>query len=315
MRLSALLFRLAIAAGLTMWLLWRSRPDEVVAALANVSWPPIALALLFVLVDRVLMAWRWLQLLCIVEPQRRPPLGALIQIFLVSTFLGTFLPASVGSDAVRAWHLSKLEVSGADSVASVLLDRMSGLASLLLMALAGLFLARDLAGNAALLVAMAAATLACATVLAVVVSRRAAAGVLGLLSRVPGRLGSGGHGLIISLRRYEAFLPQLLAVLIGSVTVQVLRILQAWCLGQALGITAPLAAYFAFVPLIVLVMLLPVTINGIGTGQAAFVWLFARVGVSEPLAFTLSVLFVALGLVGNLPGGILYAAGVKPRRA
>jgi hypothetical protein len=54
-------------------------------------------------------------------------------------------------------------------------------------------------------------------------------------------------------------------------------------------------------------MLLPITINGLGTSQAAFVWLFGGIGVARPQAFTLSVLFVALGLVGNLPGGLLYA--------
>ncbi len=69
----------------------------------------------------------------------------------------------------------------------------------------------------------------------------------------------------------------------------------------------PRAVYLAFIPLILLVMLLPVTINGLGTSQVAFVWFFGRVGVPQAEAFALSVLFVALGIVGNLPGGLLYA--------
>jgi hypothetical protein len=98
-------------------------------------------------------------------------------------------------------------------------------------------------------------------------------------------------------------------VLAGSVAVQILRILQAYLLGRSLNIPAPVAAYFAFIPLILLVMLLPVTFNGIGTSQFAFVWFFARAGVESSPAFALSVLFVALGIVGNLPGGLLYAFG------
>jgi hypothetical protein len=39
------------------------------------------------------------------------------------------------------------------------------------------------------------------------------------------------------------------------------------------------------------------------------VWFFARAGVASADAFALSVLFVALGIVGNLPGGLLYATG------
>jgi hypothetical protein len=41
------------------------------------------------------------------------------------------------------------------------------------------------------------------------------------------------------------------------------------------------------------------------------VWFFARVGVASAAAFALSVLFVALGIVGNLPGAVLYAAGSR----
>jgi hypothetical protein len=95
--------------------------------------------------------------------------------------------------------------------------------------------------------------------------------------------------------------------------VQLLRIVQAYCLGLGLGIALPLTAYLAFIPLILLVMLLPITFNGIGTSQVAFVWFFARAGVPAASAFALSVLFVALGIIGNLPGGILYAFGRSER--
>jgi hypothetical protein len=60
-------------------------------------------------------------------------------------------------------------------------------------------------------------------------------------------------------------------------------------------------------------MLLPISVNGLGTSQVAFVGLFARVGVAQGPAFALSVLFLALGVIGNLPGGLLYAFGSSDR--
>ena len=113
--------------------------------------------------------------------------------------------------------------------------------------------------------------------------------------------------LVAATRAYRNFHGELTNVLAGSIGVQTLRVIQAYCLGRALGIDASAAAYFAFIPLILLVMLLPVTINGLGTSQVAFVWFFGRIGVPQAEAFALSVLFVALGMVGNLPGGLLYA--------
>ena len=85
--------------------------------------------------------------------------------------------------------------------------------------------------------------------------------------------------------------------------------LQAWGLGRAMGIEAGLAVYFVAIPVVLLIMLLPITINGLGTGQAAFLWTFGAAGVAKPEALALSIIFIALGILGNLPGGVLYAMG------
>jgi len=306
--------RAAVAAGLTAFILWKSHPRDVLAALANADWRPIAVAVILVLADRALMAYRWVMLLCIIDPAERPPLAEVMRIFFVSTFVGTFLPASVGGDAVRAYSMTRLNVRGRDAVASVFLDRMLGVASILLMAALGLILARDLAGNRAIVVSLGVGALLCAVTLLMVFSDGAARIASAVITRLPARLRDFGDGLIASIGRYSDHHLRLVNVLLGSLAVQVLRIVQAYFLGVGLGIALSPAAYFAFVPLILLVMLLPVTFNGIGTSQAAFVWFFGRVGVGAPAAFALSVLFVALGVVGNLPGGLLYALGRADRR-
>jgi len=303
--------RLAVAAGLTAYILWKSHPRAVLAAVAGAHWQPIAAAVALVLADRALMAYRWVVLLCTIDPATRPPLASVMRIFFVSTFVGTFLPASVGGDAVRAYSLTKLNVGGGDAVASVFMDRMLGVASILVMALAGLVLARDLASDWMILAGLAFAGTACGVALLLVFSHRAAEVAATVIAQLPAVAWRPGQRVLESIRRYAAYHHALLNVLLCSIAVQVLRIVQAYFLGRGLGIGSPLSVYFAFIPLILLVMLLPITFNGIGTSQAAFVWFFARAGVPGASAFALSVLFVALGIVGNLPGGILYAWGRK----
>jgi len=307
-----LALRLTIAAGLTTYILWKSHPRAVFAAAAGADWRPLAVAILLVLVDRSLMAYRWVLLLCIVEPAERPPLAAVMRIFFVSTFVGTFLPASIGGDAVRAYSLAQLKVRGGDAVASVLMDRMLGVASILVMALGGLALAHDLASDWTIMTGLAVAGGVCLVTLLLIFSPRAAVVALALMAHLPSSLRQGGQRVLESTRRYAAYHGQLANVLGCSLAVQALRIVQAYYLGRSLGIDATLSTYFAFIPLILLVMLLPVTFNGIGTSQAAFVWFFARVDVPAASAFALSVIFVALGIVGNLPGGILYVFGNRP---
>jgi uncharacterized protein (TIRG00374 family) len=309
-RTSRLLPRLVVAGGLTAYILWRSDPRAVVAAAAGADWRPMAVAVLLVLLDRALMAYRWVVLLCTVDRALRPSLGALLRIFFVSTFVGTFLPASVGGDAVRAFSLAKLNVRGGDAVASVFMDRILGVASLLLMALIGLTLVHEAAANTPIRAALAAAGGLCVLTMLLIFSRRSARVAAGYIERLPfATVRDAGHRVLESIRKYSAYPRQLVNVLVCSMAVQGLRIVQGYYLGRGLGIDAPLTIYFAFIPLILLVMLLPVTFNGIGTSQAAFVWFFAQAGVDAATAFALSVLFVALGIIGNLPGGILYAFG------
>ena len=309
-RLAGVLLRVTVAAGLTAYVLWRSEPAAIVSALREADWRFVAGAMLLVLADRALMAYRWLVLLRPVAADRHLPFRTVLRVFFVSTFVGTFLPASVGGDAVRAVALSRHDVHLADATASVLLDRLLGIVGILLVAAAAAFFAPPEV-PAWILWAAIALTAGTISALAIVVfSDGVGEFAGGALRRVAaGRLRTAGERLIEAIRRYRWWIQSLGNVLAGSIGVQLLRVVQAWLLGLALGIALGPNAYLIYIPLILLVMLLPITVNGIGTSQAAFVWLFGMSGVPAPDAFALSVLFVALGIVGNLPGAALYATG------
>ena len=300
--------RVGVALFLTGLLLWRASPSAVLGVLARTDLGWIGAAILLVVVDRTLMAYRWMVLLHPIDAAARPPFTALMRLFFISTFAGTFLPASIGGDLVRAGGLTRLNVPTGPAIASVLMDRVLGVFSLVLVTVAALVWTgqSNLFANAAVAIALTAAATGCAVGAVFVFSQRGADLALGVGRRLPfARLRALAVGSAGAIRAYDRHHGDLLNVLVGSVAVQVLRIVQAYCLGLALGLAVGPAIYFAFVPLILLVMLLPISINGIGTSQVAFVWFFGLVGVPAEQAFALSVLFVALGVVGNLPGGIL----------
>src|SRR5205085_10861533 len=105
---------------------WRARPGAVLRAATEADLGWIAAAIALVVLDRALMAYRWIVLLCPIDRASRPPLGELLRLFFISTFVGTFLPASVGGDVVRAYGLWRLQVARGPAVASVLMDRLLG---------------------------------------------------------------------------------------------------------------------------------------------------------------------------------------------
>lgn len=314
MSLSRLL-RIAVAVALTAYVIWQADPAQVARATTGASVAWLGAGALLVLLDRALMAWRWLELLVALTPGSRPPFRDVMRIFFVSTFVGTFLP-SVGGDVYRAWCLAQLDVRPAQSAASVLMDRVLGALSIVMVGAAALLAARGLQVPAGVSEGLAIAAAACAVAAAAVFSERFAAAGVRLAERIPSqRVQHIARGLSEAVRRYAAHHTSLAAVLGMSVVVQVLRIVQAYCLGRALGIALGPGVYFVFIPIVLLIMLLPITVNGLGTSQWAFDWLFGQAGVASADAVALSILFVALGVIGNLPGGILYALQpAKPER-
>ena len=163
---------------------------------------------------------------------------------------------------------------------------------------------------------MTIAAAGCAIVAAAVFSDRAAALAQAAAARLPWRRTRGAFvSLTDAVRRYSNHHVELVRVLFSSIAVQAIRVVQAYCLGRAIAIDLPLGTYFLLIPIVLLVMLLPITVSGLGTSQLAFAYFFGQAGVSPASAVALSILFVALGVIGNLPGSLLYAVDAdRPRR-
>ena len=189
------------------------------------------------------MAWRWIAAPASADRRRAAAPRDVIRVFFVSTFVGTFLPASVGGDAVRAFSLSRHDVPAAPAVASVVMDRALGVVSILLLGLFSLaVLHAEVPRGVYVILRSAERSARCGTRDLFRRRRRRHGTRIALL---PGaRIRRVAQSLLDAVRTYRHHHGVLAAVLVYSVGVQVIRVLQAWCLGRALHIEAPLTLYF-----------------------------------------------------------------------
>ncbi len=308
------ILRILVAVVLTAIVVYAAHPSDVIRATAGADLRWLAAAVALVLVDRSLMALRWIDLLVALTPGSRPPFPRVLRIFFVSSFVSNFVP-SVAADMYRAYALARHDVHLAESTASVLMDRILGVLSMVIVGACALPFVGSLGIERGLLVSLAVALAACVVAGAIVFSERAALAVVRMMDLVPlGAIHRIATALTEAVRRYSRHHVQLVRVLAMSVAVQAIRVVQAWCLGEALGIELPLLTYFAVVPVILLIMQIPVTINGLGTTQVAFVALLGAAGAAVAPTTALSILFLALGVIGSLPGGLIYAFADRAER-
>ena len=292
-----MIVRLAITAVILAILAMAIDMRASAQAIGQIDPRYLAAVLALVAVDRAVMILRWILLL----RARRIAIatGHAIRLFLVSSFIGSFLPAGVGGDAARAYGLARDTASGSDAVASVAVDRLLGVLSLVVMAILGVIAwtpegpnAWRIAGAIVALTAASGAVFWANELLRwVIPDHRHDRFFTRRLLKVADAVG-----------RYRGHRGVLLHVMAWSIAVQILRVTQAYLLGLGLGLTVPYAYYLLFMPLGLLMLLLPISISGFGVPQGVIVWLLRPMGVPDSQSFALSTLIVLTGLAGNLPG-------------
>ncbi len=306
-----MILRLAITAAILAYLASRIDMGEAARAIAAISVPHLILVLLMVAIDRAVMILRWVLLLRASGNPISTPDAT--RLFLVSSFVGSFLPAGIGADAARAYGLARgtrheapaaaEQSSASEAVASVAVDRLLGVASLVLMAVIGVIAwAPQGRTDWRIAAAIGVALVACVAVFWanewmrwIIPAHRHG----GFITRRVLRLSD-------AVGRYRDRRGVLVHVLVWSIVVQVLRITQAYVLGLGLGMTVPFTYYLLFMPLGLLMLLLPISISGFGLPQGVIVWLLRPMGVPDSQSFALSTLIVLTGLAGNLPGLFLW---------
>ena len=301
--------RLLITAAILAYLLRSIDVGASVHAMLRVNPWWFAFTLALVAIDRMVMAIRWLLLLRAAGVDISA--ATALRIFLTSSFVGSFLPAGVGADAARAYEVASRTSRGSQAVASVGIDRMLGLVAIAVLGIAGLAgWSRHVEPDLRLRL-MAAAILAGAGTLAVFWVDTLVRAVL-----PEGWRGTRWGSRVLRLadaigayRRHPRVLAQVMAL---SIAVQLVRVFQGYGLGRGLGLEVGLDYYLVFMPIAMLVLLLPVSISGFGLPQAAIVWLLRPVGVPDAESLALSTLLIVIGILGNLPGAILYAVRKKP---
>lgn len=277
----------------------RARPELFVAAL------------LMYLLAIVVNGAKWQVLLRAQDV--RIPFMALLRFLFVGFFFNNFLPANIGGDVMRGYGLARYTDRAADAAVSVVMDRIIGLLAYMLTAAVAAVVAVNLTGHHELarvewvaFLALGVLALGCG----VLISRRLRALITRLFTwRWLRRLAPLWARLSDAFNAYR-FRYAALAVAFGIALAGILcTTIVNWLLSQSMGGLMPLSAIFLFNPLIALVLMIPISIGGIGISQTAYPFFFGLAGVPGDHALAVSVLMQGIMLFGGLPGGLLWLRG------
>lgn len=292
-----------VSAALIVWLLRDANLRDIGLSLQSANGWLVLLAFSLHLFGLTLSALRWRTLLR--AQGADASIGFLLQSYLVAMFFNNFLPSTIGGDTVRAYDSWRLGQSKMGAVAVVFVDRFLGLFALMLFALLALLLPSPLTQGLPLLEVWV------------------VLGVVGMLVLLGGIFAPPAFALSLLQRSTLPFAGKLAQVmgafdafsgrrdvlakaLVLSVLLQANVVFHYFLIARALALPVPLFAFFLIVPLTIVLMMLPVSINAIGIRESAFAFFFAAFGVATAQAVAFAWIALGTVLLQGLLGGIVY---------
>ncbi|MFK7989027.1 MAG: lysylphosphatidylglycerol synthase transmembrane domain-containing protein [Sandaracinaceae bacterium] len=246
---------------------------------------------------------RWRLLLRTVGVSLAP--GWLLRSYLVARFVGAFTPSTTGLDGWRLYEAGKESGQVARSATAIGVEKLVGLVGMATVCAALVpFGGLELMGSGAL---VAAAGLGGGALIGLGLLGRPA--WLGwIANRMPGPIRTRAQKLVNALADAElSFGTVTRAVLFGVLShLSLSAVFMATAM--ALGVDVPAATLLVVGNAIVLAVLLPVSVGGVGVREGVAVMLLATAGVTSTEAVLVALLGYLTGQLPALLGGVLMAA-------
>lgn len=300
-----ILIRAAISLGFLGLLFFLVREDipVIVSTLRNMDHRIAALATLIFLAAVSILAVR-LRLIFSVKgiPISLPESANLT---LVGYFFNNFLPTSVGGDIVKAMCAARVTGSGVKSATAVLMDRIFGLFTFILIPSATLLFHLRNIGNPLVPVMVYSLLAVSSACFFFIFSRRVARRfrfVESLLGRVG--LAKKARELYEGLHDFKNHKGAIVGAMLLSVVGQGISILVLYLMAVAMGAKVSPVYFFLLVPVVHLVSMLP-SLNGLGIREGAYTYFLAPY-MGREYAFALGILWLGLLILLSIIGGVIY---------
>lgn len=268
-----------VVTALALFLVFRKIDLPGMAALLrNISIGPLAFAALFFILSKVLSSIRLHNLF----NEAGMPIGQMAnaRLYLLGMFYNLFLPGGIGGDGYKIFVLNRhYQLPARTIFAAILLDRLSGVFMLTLLALAlihwmGAGLTYTLLAVAAMLVLM-------------------------LIF----------YGVVFFL--FRKFLRSFYLMNLYSLGVQLLQLCSAYFILVGLGQNERILPYLFLFLVSSIVTIIPITIGGAGARELTFLYGAKWFGVNVELAVALSFTFYLITLITSFAGIYFAISGVK----
>jgi glycosyltransferase 2 family protein len=265
----------------------------------------LALGFLIIWLCHYICIFRWRMLMRPLMPVLS--LGRLFAIYCIGLFFNLTFPTVVGGDVIKFYYAGRPSKRYAQSFAATFLDRDAGMFAMMIIACIATVIhpvtVPRIPINIIIWGTTAGFVVANALIFAPSLHRILTKLLLGTrLSRLCAKIDALSDAFQIMGRHRFVLINSFIISLVN----QVLVILVVWIMALGLRIHISLLYFLVFVPVITLISMIPISLNGMGLREYGFVSLFGAIGLPTASCMALGLLSSAIIILSSLPGGVLY---------
>jgi uncharacterized protein (TIRG00374 family) len=307
-----LILKAIVSIALIIYLLSRTEYTAIYASLLSADSLYLILALLTLFLGKILSGYRW-QILLLAQ-DIKISLKSLVASLFVGQFFNSFLPTTIGGDAIRAYDTAVESKESAKSVTTVFMDRFIGVLALVSLAVVAVPVAILIGEDISYyVIPVLIVFLVCLIGLVVVLNNSLVKFFADTLQRMKlTRIADQVRKIYRSIQDMKGDVTTLWIAFGISLLLQINVVLFHYLISISLNLGVPIIYYFIIVPIALTILIVPFSINGIGLREGVFVFLLAGIGVEASEAIAFSLLSFILVLTQSVIGGIIFALrGIK----
>jgi len=293
----------------------KSDARELAAALRNTRLSLLPIAVFASFAVTWLMAFRWRAILRANGMNLKT--RRLFVYYLIGIFFTSFVPGGgVSGDVARLIYVDREVHDKALVLSTLVYERLIGVFTLLLIGLGSTLMTRAY-GQTDRMIYLSEGILAIAFVIIAALMSAYVSSRLARLMRDVGRRMRMVRAAEAAARTLESvsILRQdsglLLRTLVISVLIRIVWSMGCYVVSRAMGLPVDLLTMFAFISLVDLVRLMPISVGGLGVREWTVIALFATLGITREQSLTFSILAFAPIYLNALVGGVLYISRAR----
>lgn len=295
--------KIAVSASLLLYLISIVDIEATVSRLLSIKVGFVVIAFFISIGMVALSALKWR--LILQSDGLNQPYLLLLKSYYIGNFISLFLPSSIGGDIYRVYALSSENKRYAKVTSSVLFDRITGLYALLSISLFGYISLPGTDYDLALVLVYVSGII----VFFWLTSR----GSINWFGRFNRSFVRHITTLLTSFRSYRTNLRYFWKVLAIALLFQFLIVVNNSLYTLALSIDIPFRQLLVIIPLVFLTEVLPISINGAGVRDSAFVFFFVMIGHTKEEGLAMGLLVIAMRYIGGLVGGSVLVTSLIQR--